>query len=284
MSKGEAVKLQIHMPRNADAQYTDSWVRCATFHHTTGPRLLAAYEMAWSDFSRLSLEERVQECSEHIGRFRQMCEQSSLAKETSGYYVFSIAYPQYVDLLMEKDKAIAKEKLDRYMQDQGGLVCKVAFEVMTGGSFETYLKEQGEEPPVFVGACKILLTLRQEDERICFLRHKTFLSTEQETLMAKMVAGENEEMEKQARDFLQNPEVQHFLKHPTSDPMQLAQAMAHLSVEDLDLVQQHLNVSCAYCHKERPGMPKCGKCRNVCYCGPTCQKEHWKVHKKICGK
>jgi hypothetical protein len=29
---------------------------------------------------------------------------------------------------------------------------------------------------------------------------------------------------------------------------------------------------------------KCGQCRLIKYCGPNCQKEHWKVHKKQCKK
>ncbi|XP_017698852.1 zinc finger MYND domain-containing protein 15 [Phoenix dactylifera] len=43
---------------------------------------------------------------------------------------------------------------------------------------------------------------------------------------------------------------------------------------------------CAMCEKEVHGDQSlfCGRCRAVVYCGPVCQKQHWKeTHKSICG-
>merc|ERR1712098_897325 len=43
---------------------------------------------------------------------------------------------------------------------------------------------------------------------------------------------------------------------------------------------------CAVCHKKDEGMLSCKLCKQVWYCGPTCQECHWKAkenpHKPIC--
>jgi hypothetical protein len=43
-------------------------------------------------------------------------------------------------------------------------------------------------------------------------------------------------------------------------------------------------VLCAGCRKafEKDTIPMCGGCRAEFYCGPACQKEHWRAHRKIC--
>mmetsp|Transcript_6498 Transcript_6498/g.9619 ORF Transcript_6498/g.9619 Transcript_6498/m.9619 type:complete len:358 (+) Transcript_6498:104-1177(+) len=44
---------------------------------------------------------------------------------------------------------------------------------------------------------------------------------------------------------------------------------------------------CARCGVEEKAIrthKKCARCDNTFYCGKTCQKDHWKVHKKECGK
>jgi hypothetical protein len=38
--------------------------------------------------------------------------------------------------------------------------------------------------------------------------------------------------------------------------------------------------ACAACGKE--GTSVCGRCKKVSYCGPACQKAHWKSHKTTC--
>ena len=46
-------------------------------------------------------------------------------------------------------------------------------------------------------------------------------------------------------------------------------------------------LSCGNCGKEEDGMGQfnvCPRCKEVPYCGRSCQKEAWRMHKKICGK
>jgi hypothetical protein len=40
---------------------------------------------------------------------------------------------------------------------------------------------------------------------------------------------------------------------------------------------------CAAGGCELPGLKLCAGCKGVWYCGPRCQKEHWKLHKTLCG-
>mmetsp|Transcript_18567 Transcript_18567/g.30940 ORF Transcript_18567/g.30940 Transcript_18567/m.30940 type:complete len:349 (+) Transcript_18567:108-1154(+) len=45
------------------------------------------------------------------------------------------------------------------------------------------------------------------------------------------------------------------------------------------------NPSCGKTEKEvGKSFAKCNRCRCVRYCGADCQKEHWKIHKKMCRK
>ncbi|XP_073005324.1 uncharacterized protein [Typha latifolia] len=47
-----------------------------------------------------------------------------------------------------------------------------------------------------------------------------------------------------------------------------------------------LTRQCAMCEKQMNGDQSlcCGRCRAVVYCGPVCQKQHWKeTHKSVCG-
>ena len=48
-------------------------------------------------------------------------------------------------------------------------------------------------------------------------------------------------------------------------------------------VQPHEEV-CAGPECTNAGVQKCGRCKLVSYCGPVCQKAHWKAHKKVCAK
>ena len=44
-------------------------------------------------------------------------------------------------------------------------------------------------------------------------------------------------------------------------------------------------VSCAGCGVLSPGLLKCSGCRRVAYCGPECQRSHWKQsHKQHCAE
>ncbi|EOD17222.1 hypothetical protein EMIHUDRAFT_244285 [Emiliania huxleyi CCMP1516] len=45
-------------------------------------------------------------------------------------------------------------------------------------------------------------------------------------------------------------------------------------------VQPHEEV-CAGPECTNAGVQKCGRCKLVSYCGPVCQKAHWKAHKKL---
>ena len=40
---------------------------------------------------------------------------------------------------------------------------------------------------------------------------------------------------------------------------------------------------CAKCGNENADK-KCGKCFVTLYCSRECQQQHWKAHKKLCGK
>ena len=44
----------------------------------------------------------------------------------------------------------------------------------------------------------------------------------------------------------------------------------------------HMNQECAFCHSKSGTLKRCLGCKNVLYCGKTCQKEHWKKHKTEC--
>ncbi|KAE8349656.1 hypothetical protein BDV28DRAFT_140794 [Aspergillus coremiiformis] len=40
---------------------------------------------------------------------------------------------------------------------------------------------------------------------------------------------------------------------------------------------------CSSLSCQKPGKHHCSGCRTAAYCSPTCQKSHWKVHKKTCA-
>ncbi|KAK0472166.1 hypothetical protein IW261DRAFT_1665844 [Armillaria novae-zelandiae] len=40
--------------------------------------------------------------------------------------------------------------------------------------------------------------------------------------------------------------------------------------------------ACAACEKRDMKLQKCGRCKKVSYCGPECQRAHWKKHKPVC--
>jgi len=42
------------------------------------------------------------------------------------------------------------------------------------------------------------------------------------------------------------------------------------------------DISCAVCRKAAPDLLVCGRCKNVKYCSPACQRAHWKEHKAEC--
>eukprot|EP01041_Mallomonas_annulata_P010011 gene10011-20834_t len=44
---------------------------------------------------------------------------------------------------------------------------------------------------------------------------------------------------------------------------------------------QNIHSSCGHCKKSDGTLSKCGKCKQISYCGRECQVAHWKIHKKI---
>lgn len=46
---------------------------------------------------------------------------------------------------------------------------------------------------------------------------------------------------------------------------------------------QDLNINCYTCGDENPDK-KCSKCKQVQYCNRECQRLHWQIHKKECGR
>ncbi|CAE6505040.1 unnamed protein product [Rhizoctonia solani] len=48
-------------------------------------------------------------------------------------------------------------------------------------------------------------------------------------------------------------------------------------------MQQHQQTrECRYCEAEQSNLSACSGCRNAWYCGPECQKAHWKFHRLHC--
>lgn len=71
---------------------------------------------------------------------------------------------------------------------------------------------------------------------------------------------------------------------------QLADKENHLSA--LEVIKQTLNgqrgfqdvnMLCSACGDENPDK-KCSKCKQVQYCDRECQRIHWQIHKKECGR
>ncbi|KAL3663046.1 hypothetical protein V7S43_011987 [Phytophthora oleae] len=42
--------------------------------------------------------------------------------------------------------------------------------------------------------------------------------------------------------------------------------------------------TCDQCHAPSEKLSKCSRCRDAVYCSRECQKEAWKLHKRLCGK
>ena len=65
----------------------------------------------------------------------------------------------------------------------------------------------------------------------------------------------------------------------------------HKSAEDREVVENRRN-ACYFCCKggeellndEGKKLMKCSGCGDACYCSKTCQRSHWKDHKKFCGR
>ena len=51
---------------------------------------------------------------------------------------------------------------------------------------------------------------------------------------------------------------------------------------DAETAALRAHISCAACRKAVPGLLMCGRCKNVRYCSPACQRAHWKEHKADC--
>lgn len=44
------------------------------------------------------------------------------------------------------------------------------------------------------------------------------------------------------------------------------------------------HVQCSFCGETPPKISACSKCKEAFYCNVTCQKNHWKAHKSLCGR
>lgn len=83
------------------------------------------------------------------------------------------------------------------------------------------------------------------------------------------------------------------LVNPTSHLFRLCMDIAYAKPNDPILMNLDIyaaqaleerpmkKTSCAFCLKKQC-IKRCGKCQQVYYCTDTCQKAHWKEHKKIC--
>lgn len=68
--------------------------------------------------------------------------------------------------------------------------------------------------------------------------------------------------------------------------------LKHLSDEQLDVnIMKYMadgsmpRTMCISCYKDLQEKPmRCSRCKSVYYCGPECQKTHWKRHCKVCKK
>ncbi|KAF7300075.1 SET and MYND-domain-containing protein 3 [Mycena kentingensis (nom. inval.)] len=56
-------------------------------------------------------------------------------------------------------------------------------------------------------------------------------------------------------------------------------AHAHGVAGELKTTEMH---RCSWCHNPSAVLRKCGRCSEARYCDASCQKQHWKVHKKKC--
>lgn len=45
---------------------------------------------------------------------------------------------------------------------------------------------------------------------------------------------------------------------------------------------QEVSFKCTFCHADNSKF-KCSKCKRARYCTETCQRSHWKLHKKTCS-
>ena len=51
-----------------------------------------------------------------------------------------------------------------------------------------------------------------------------------------------------------------------------------------DKSHQRAPIECAHCGLVLAmGGRRCSQCKSVAYCGNSCQKSHWKVHRDVCG-
>ena len=68
---------------------------------------------------------------------------------------------------------------------------------------------------------------------------------------------------------------------------QMENSQAGRACEEADRERVALK-SCAACHATESAIgdfKSCGRCDNVVfYCNRSCQKQHWKVHKKVCNR
>ena len=50
----------------------------------------------------------------------------------------------------------------------------------------------------------------------------------------------------------------------------------------IDITMVRVQVSCSGCGKKQRKYRVCGHCLDAHYCDETCQRGHWKCHKKMC--
>jgi hypothetical protein len=68
-------------------------------------------------------------------------------------------------------------------------------------------------------------------------------------------------------------------KSPDSSPLEFAKRV----VRDCKrAIQSGVVTFCASCYAEQVSLRKCSQCHCISYCSRSCQKLHWKMHKKSC--
>lgn len=71
----------------------------------------------------------------------------------------------------------------------------------------------------------------------------------------------------------------------SSTPTKYAEPPREEFFTDVRVSSKSGSRQCAMCEKDANNDQSlcCGRCRAIVYCGPDCQKQHWKSHKTMCG-
>lgn len=67
------------------------------------------------------------------------------------------------------------------------------------------------------------------------------------------------------------------------NPIASSQKLSQAPTTKASPSQQGIIGICVICLREDQKLMRCSRCREISYCGPQCQRSHWKFHKVRCG-